>query len=163
MNSNCPIQSRFTLNGECHGPGPSAAAVARTLFGVAAALAIGSAAAAPVAVDAAAEMPALSLAALTESGAAPAPIESAGHAVPLGAGNASLFELTLWNFIGGIRAQQRSDYFQVAQTLTTTLRNTIQSGGQVPAVPLPPAAWLFPAGLVAIFGLRRLSAARRIG
>ncbi len=63
-------------------------------------------------------------------------------------GSPAALELTLWNFINSIRAQQVSNPFVQLQTASANIDLTINS---VPApVPLPPAMWLFAGGLAAL-------------
>ena len=63
-------------------------------------------------------------------------------------GSPAALELTLWNFINSIRAQQVSNPFVQLQTASANIDYTINS---VPApVPLPPALWLFAGGLAAL-------------
>ena len=73
-------------------------------------------------------------------------------------GSPAALELTLWNFINSIRAQQVSNPFVQLQTTSANIDLTINS---VPApVPLPPALWLFGGGLVALVIVRFLLRAR---
>lgn len=79
-------------------------------------------------------------------------------------GSPAALDLTLWNFITNIRAQQVSDPFVQLQTSAANIDYTING---VPApVPLPPAFWLFGAGLAALavgrFMPRKLHAVDRI-
>jgi hypothetical protein len=63
-------------------------------------------------------------------------------------GSTASVELTLWNFVNSIRAQQAGNPFVQLQTAASNIDWTINS---VPApVPLPPAAWLFAGGLAAL-------------
>jgi hypothetical protein len=63
-------------------------------------------------------------------------------------GSPAALELTLWNFINSIRAQQVSNPFVQLQTAAANIDYTINA---VPApVPLPPALWLFAVGLAAL-------------
>lgn len=81
--------------------------------------------------------------------AAPPPASNAAPVV----GSPAALELTLWNFIANIRAQQASNPFVQLQTSAANIDYTINN---VPApVPLPPAALLFGAGL-ALLCLARL-------
>jgi len=69
---------------------------------------------------------------------------SAGPAV----GSPAALDLTLWNFITNIRAQQVGNPFVQLRTSAASIDYTINN---VPApVPLPPAAWLFGIGLAAL-------------
>ena len=64
-------------------------------------------------------------------------------------GSPAALELTLWNFIANIRAQQVSNPFVQLQTSAANIDLTINN---VPAaVPLPPAVLLFGAGLAALW------------
>jgi len=68
-------------------------------------------------------------------------------------GSPAALNLTLWNFITNIRAQQVSNPFVQLRTSAASIDYTINN---VPApVPLPPAAWLFGIGL-AVLGVARL-------
>jgi hypothetical protein len=68
-------------------------------------------------------------------------------------GSPASLQLTLWNFIANIRAQQASDPFVQLQTSAANIDYTLNA---VPApVPLPPAAWLFGGGIAALLLLRR--------
>lgn len=63
-------------------------------------------------------------------------------------GSPASVNLTLWNFISSIRAQQVSNPFVTLQASAENIDLTLNA---VPApVPLPPAAWLFGAGLAAL-------------
>lgn len=68
-------------------------------------------------------------------------------------GSPAAVELTLWNFINSIRAQQVGNAFVQLQATAANIDYTING---VPApVPLPPAQWLFAGGL-AVLTLARL-------
>ena len=74
-------------------------------------------------------------------------LASVASSAPVVGSPASL-ELTLLNFIDSIRAQQVSNPFVQLQTASANIDYTIND---VPApVPLPPASWLFAAGLAAL-------------
>ena len=100
---------------------------------------------------------ALTLAAQTAAAATDASTASANerrHALASSAntspvvGSPAALELTLWNFINSIRAQQVSNPFVQLQTASANIDYTINA---VPApVPLPPALWLFAGGLAAL-------------
>ena len=63
-------------------------------------------------------------------------------------GSPAALELTLWNFINSIRAQQVSNPFVQLQTASANIDFTLNA---VPApVPLPPTSWLFAGGLAAL-------------
>jgi hypothetical protein len=60
-------------------------------------------------------------------------------------GSAAAVQLTLWNFVANVRAQQTGNQFQ---SLVATSSNIDITLNGVPApVPLPPAGWLFLGGL----------------
>ena len=74
-------------------------------------------------------------------------------------GSPAALELTLWNFIANIRAQQVSNPFVQLQTSAANIDYTINS---VPApVPLPPAVLLFGTGLAALWIGRLLTRGTR--
>ena len=76
-------------------------------------------------------------------------------------GSPAALELTLWNFINSIRAQQVGNPFVQLQTTAANIDYTINA---VPApVPLPAAFWLFAAGLAALPILRLLVRPRSSG
>jgi hypothetical protein len=86
---------------------------------------------------------------------------------PLVVTSGNPFQLTLWNFIASIQAQQQSDYFELAQAQATTIDYTLQNSP--PPVPLPASAGLFLLGLVGLGaallvmsrpGLRRVGTAQ---
>jgi hypothetical protein len=69
-------------------------------------------------------------------------------------GSPAALDLTLWNFIRNIRAQQLGNPFTTLQTSSANIDYTLNA---VPApVPLPPASWLFAAGIAALVGGRLL-------
>ncbi len=70
-------------------------------------------------------------------------------------GSAASLQLTLWNFVSNIRAQQAGDQFVQLQTASANIDYTLNG---VPApVPVPPAFWLFGCGLAGLLtGYRRL-------
>ena len=73
-------------------------------------------------------------------------------------GSPAALELTLWNFINSIRAQQVGNPFVQLQTTAANIDYTINA---VPApVPLPAAFWLFAAGLATLPILRLLARSR---
>jgi hypothetical protein len=72
-------------------------------------------------------------------------------------GSPAALQLTLWNFVNNIRAQQVGDPFVQLQTSAANIDYTLN--GVVAAVPLPPAAGLFGAGLAAL-AMGRLFARR---
>jgi hypothetical protein len=74
-------------------------------------------------------------------------------------GTPAALDLTLWNFIANIRAQQVGDQFVTLRTSSANIDYTLN--GMPPPVPLPASSWLFLAGLGAWVVLR--SAMRRSG
>lgn len=60
------------------------------------------------------------------------------------------FELTLWNFVKTVGAQQTNLPMELAALNLTTLQNTLAA--EVAAVPLPAAGWLFVTGLLGLVG-----------
>ena len=73
-------------------------------------------------------------------------------------GSPAALELTLWNFINSIRAQQVGNPFVQLQTAAANIDYTLNA---VPApVPLPPAFWLFAGGLATLSIARLLARAR---
>jgi hypothetical protein len=69
------------------------------------------------------------------------------------------FELTLWNFITTIRAQQNGQTMLTARGNMATIEYVL-GGAATTVVPLPAAGWLFLSGLAALALLRRRGAAR---
>ncbi len=58
--------------------------------------------------------------------------------------SAAALQLTLWNFVTNVRAQQSGNQFQSLEAASANIDHTING---VPAeVPLPPASWLFLGG-----------------
>ena len=75
-------------------------------------------------------------------------------------GSPAALDLTLWNFITGIKAQQAGNAFVQLQTSAANIDYTLYG---VPApVPLPPAFWLFAGGLAALSIARLRLRARAI-
>ncbi len=73
-------------------------------------------------------------------------------------GSPAALDLTLWNFIANIRAQQAGNPFIQLRTNAANIDYTLND---VPApVPLPPTFWLFAGGLGAL-SLARLFARRK--
>ena len=62
------------------------------------------------------------------------------------------FELTLWNFIANIRAQQLGEHFELLQTSVASIDYTL--GPVLAPVPLPAGVWLFVVGALGLFGSR---------
>jgi hypothetical protein len=67
-----------------------------------------------------------------------------------GFGQGADFDLTIWNFIATVKAQQQVKPFAVLQSQTTTLKLAVPAA--VAPVPLPGAAWLFVVGLLGLLG-----------
>ena len=68
------------------------------------------------------------------------------------AGSAAALQLTLWNFVTNVRAQQFGNQFQSLVATSATIDQTIN--GVPAAVPLPPASWLFLGGLGLLVAMR---------
>jgi hypothetical protein len=72
--------------------------------------------------------------------------------IPIGFGLGDDLDLTIWNFIATVHAQQQARPFAVLQSQTTTL--TLAVPAAVAPVPLPGALWLFVMGLLGLVGSR---------
>jgi len=84
----------------------------------------------------------------------------AGNSSPVVGSTASL-DLTLWNFINSVRAQQTNNQFIQLKTAATNIDITLND---IPApVPLPQASWLFAGGLAALVIARRIARRTRAG
>ena len=70
-------------------------------------------------------------------------------------GSPAAVDLTLWNFIANIRAQQVSNPFVQLRTNAENIDITLND--LPPPVPIPPAFWLFGAGLAALLVARSLA------
>jgi len=57
-------------------------------------------------------------------------------------------DVTLWNFIVNIRAQQQGNHFQFLQSNASSIQYTL--GVPRSYVPLPPSSWLFLGGIAAL-------------
>ncbi len=76
------------------------------------------------------------------------------------AGSPASVQLTLWNFINNIRAQQTNNQFVQLQTAAANIDFTINN---IAAVPLPRAFWLFAGGIAALAIARRFARRARAG
>lgn len=63
-------------------------------------------------------------------------------------------ELSLWNLVAAVHAQQRGDAFKLIDVSVTSLPLSQPDSGPLSAVPLPPAMWLFLMGVLGIAGTR---------
>lgn len=89
--------------------------------------------------------------ATTASGRMRALSETTGGAATA-VGSTAALQLTLWNFINNVRAQQVGNQFQSLMTSAANIDYTING---VPApTPLPASSWLFLGGVVALGAMR---------
>ncbi len=76
-------------------------------------------------------------------------------------GSPAALDLTLWNFIASVKAQQVGNPFVQLQTTAANIDYTLNG---VPApVPIPPAFWLFGCGVAAMLAGRFLARGTRGG
>lgn len=63
-------------------------------------------------------------------------------------------ELSLWNLVAAVHAQQRGDAFKLVETSVASLPLSQPDSSPLSTVPLPPAMWLFVIGVLGIAGAR---------
>lgn len=63
-------------------------------------------------------------------------------------------DLSLWNLVAAVHAQQRGDAFTLAQASVASLPLVQPQVDPLSAVPLPPAVWLFVMGVLGLAGTR---------
>lgn len=63
-------------------------------------------------------------------------------------------DLSLWNLVATVHAQQRGDAFELVQASVASLPVLQPNVDPLSAVPLPPAVWLFVMGALGLAGTR---------
>jgi hypothetical protein len=63
-------------------------------------------------------------------------------------------DLSLWNLVAAVNAQQRGDSFELAEVRVAALPLSQPNVDPLSAVPLPPAVWLFVMGVLGLAGTR---------
>ena len=63
-------------------------------------------------------------------------------------------ELSLWNLVAAVHAQQRGDAFKLVDASVASLALSQPTVDPLSTVPLPPALWLFVMGVLGLAGTR---------
>ena len=63
-------------------------------------------------------------------------------------------DLSLWNLVAAVHAQQRGDAFELVQASVASLPVSQPNVDPLSTVPLPPAVWLFVMGTLGLAGTR---------
>ncbi|MBY0468419.1 MAG: hypothetical protein K2Q07_05530 [Burkholderiaceae bacterium] len=63
-------------------------------------------------------------------------------------------DLSLWNLVAAVHAQQRGNSFKLVEASVTSLALSQPDSSPLSTVPLPPAMWLFVMGALGMAGVR---------
>lgn len=72
-------------------------------------------------------------------------------------------DLSLWNLVAAVHAQQRGDAFELVEASVASLPVSQPSVEPLSAVPLPPTVWLFVMGALGLAGTRLTGLSGRTG
>ena len=74
--------------------------------------------------------------------------------IPLSVNLRGSIDLSLWNLVAAVHAQQRGDAFELVQASVASLPVSQPNVDPLSTVPLPPAVWLFVMGILGLAGTR---------